>query len=153
MTAIKAISLWQPWASAIALGNKAIETRSWRTAYRGPILIHAARKFTVFAKSFAATERALGRMPARVPLGAIVAMAQLVACEPTEELNLSISALERMYGDYSFGRWGWVLKDVMAFTEPVGYRGAQGLFEVPQSAVAEALAKSTAVERQVSHAS
>uniref|UniRef100_A0A6M3J354 ASCH domain-containing protein n=1 Tax=viral metagenome TaxID=1070528 RepID=A0A6M3J354_9ZZZZ len=36
---MKAISLWQPWASAMALGWKKIETRSWGTSYRGPPLI------------------------------------------------------------------------------------------------------------------
>jgi hypothetical protein len=41
---MKAISLWQPWASAIALGWKKNETRHWSTDYRGPLLIHAAKK-------------------------------------------------------------------------------------------------------------
>ena len=41
---MKALSLWQPWASAITLGLKRIETRSWRTNYRGRLLIHAAKK-------------------------------------------------------------------------------------------------------------
>ena len=34
---MKAISLWQPWASAVALGSKRVETRSWSTSYRGPL--------------------------------------------------------------------------------------------------------------------
>lgn len=34
---MKAIRLWQPWASLIALGHKTIETRSWPTKYRGPL--------------------------------------------------------------------------------------------------------------------
>ncbi len=38
---MKALSLWQPWASLIALGVKTIETRSWATNYRGPLAIHA----------------------------------------------------------------------------------------------------------------
>jgi hypothetical protein len=42
-TTIKAISLWQPWASLMALGLKRHETRHWPTAYRGPIAIHAAK--------------------------------------------------------------------------------------------------------------
>ncbi len=37
----RALTLWQPWASLIAIGAKTIETRSWSTAYRGPLLIHA----------------------------------------------------------------------------------------------------------------
>ena len=41
---MKAITLWDPWASLIALGEKKVETRSWRTDYRGPLAIHAAKR-------------------------------------------------------------------------------------------------------------
>ena len=41
---IPALSIWQPWASALAHGVKQYETRHWSTAYRGPLLIHAAKK-------------------------------------------------------------------------------------------------------------
>lgn len=40
---MKALSLMEPWAALIAAGVKSIETRSWRTAYRGPLYIHAFR--------------------------------------------------------------------------------------------------------------
>lgn len=38
---MKAITLHQPWASLVAEGVKTIETRSWSTKYRGPLVIHA----------------------------------------------------------------------------------------------------------------
>lgn len=41
---MKAITLWQPYASLIAVGAKPHETRSWATNYRGPIAIHASMK-------------------------------------------------------------------------------------------------------------
>ncbi|UWG96803.1 ASCH domain-containing protein [Dehalobacter sp. DCM] len=41
---MKAITLWQPWASLLACGAKKYETRSWDTSYRGPIAIHAAAR-------------------------------------------------------------------------------------------------------------
>lgn len=41
---MKALTLWQPWASLVALGAKRIETRSWSTTYRGPLAIHAAAR-------------------------------------------------------------------------------------------------------------
>lgn len=40
---MKAITLWQPWASLLAYGVKKYETRSWPTKYRGPIAIHAGK--------------------------------------------------------------------------------------------------------------
>lgn len=42
MERIKAITIWQPWASLLACGAKQYETRPWATSYRGPIAIHAA---------------------------------------------------------------------------------------------------------------
>jgi hypothetical protein len=41
---MKALSLWQPSAAAIALELKLWETRSWPTNYRGPLAIHAAKR-------------------------------------------------------------------------------------------------------------
>lgn len=40
---MKAITLWQPWASLLAGGPKIYETHSWAAAYRSPVAIHAAR--------------------------------------------------------------------------------------------------------------
>ena len=41
---MKALTLWQPWATLVAIGAKKIETRSWKTNYRGPLAIHAAKR-------------------------------------------------------------------------------------------------------------
>ena len=41
---MKAITLWDPWASAMALELKRNETRGWSTPYRGPLAIHAAKR-------------------------------------------------------------------------------------------------------------
>lgn len=41
---MKALTLYQPWASLLGLKEKQFETRSWATKYRGPIAIHAAQR-------------------------------------------------------------------------------------------------------------
>lgn len=38
---MRALTIRQPWATLIARGEKTIETRSWRTSYRGEVAIHA----------------------------------------------------------------------------------------------------------------
>lgn len=43
---MKAITITEPWATLILIGEKTIETRSWQTSYRGPIAIHAAKGMT-----------------------------------------------------------------------------------------------------------
>lgn len=42
---MKCLSLWQPWASLLVHGRKRVETRSWPISHRGPLLIHAAKKW------------------------------------------------------------------------------------------------------------
>ena len=39
---MKVLSLLQPWASLVMRGAKSFEVRSWSTAHRGPMLIHAS---------------------------------------------------------------------------------------------------------------
>jgi hypothetical protein len=41
---MRALTLKQPYASAIAAGIKHYEIRSWRTRYRGQLLIHAGAR-------------------------------------------------------------------------------------------------------------
>jgi len=40
---MKALTLYQPWATLIAIGAKKVETRWWSTKYRGPLAIHAGK--------------------------------------------------------------------------------------------------------------
>ena len=133
---MKALTLTQPYATAVALGIKRVETRSWRTNYRGELAIHAAIGFPRWARDFRMTELALGRGAARIPRGAVVAIVQLVDCRRVEEVAIEISqddpqrwGIEHLYGDYSPGRWAWVLADVEPLAEPVCVKGALGLWE------------------------
>lgn len=127
---MKALSLWQPWASAIALGHKRIETRHWQTAYRGPIAIHAARRWTAAERAYAEHFAHFMQMPSGYPLGAIVAIARLIDVRPTEELCCQISLREDELGDYSPGRFGWLLQDIRPLVAPIPAKGMQGLFNL-----------------------
>jgi activating signal cointegrator 1 len=125
---MKALSLYQPWATAIMLGNKKIETRSWRTNFTGRIAIHAAKTFPAWAKEFAESERALGRIPECLPFGAIVGFVTLMGMRRTEDVAHQITAFERLYGDYHPGRWAWMLSDIKPLEEPIFIKGAMGLW-------------------------
>lgn len=129
---IRGLSFIQPYATAIMLGHKKIETRSFPTHYRGRIAVHASVGFPKWAVEFAQTERAFGRIPARIPLGQIVGLATIADCRHAEDMAPAISGLERLYGDYSFGRFAWVLCDIVAFPEPIPCKGSLGLWKVPQ---------------------
>lgn len=126
---IKAITLHQPYATAIVLGHKRHETRSWRTDYRGPLAIHAAKTFPAYARNFARTELTLGRMTTPLPLGQVLCIVELVDVVRADEIAFDVGAIERLYGDYSPGRWAWVFaKAIRVLDPPVPARGAQGLW-------------------------
>ena len=138
---MKAISLWQPWASAVACGAKHIETRSWSTRYRGPLAIHAARREMDYEADllwFALVGHA-GYEPA-CPFGAFVATCRLVECVPVENL-LALGTIEAQFGNYSPGRYAWILENVVPLASPIPYRGRQGLFEIPEIILAAEITK------------
>ena len=128
---MKALSLTQPWATLVALGHKRIETRSWSTRFIGPIAIHAAKGFPSACRLFAEEERAIGRVPAQLPLGAVVAVVTVISCRFTVDVAPQLTPLERRLGDYSPGRYAWFLSDIQALREPVPCKGALGLWNVP----------------------
>ena len=63
--AIKCLTLYQPYASLVTLGVKTIDTRSWRTWYRGALLIHAARSSRVGPATCASKSRSRARSGTR----------------------------------------------------------------------------------------
>ena len=144
---MKAITLTQPWASLVAIGAKRIETRSWKTSFRGPIAIHAAKGFPDAAKRFCESQmvrRALGwcdssvEIASTLPTGCVIATAELVNVLPTEVVNGStvfavsieqVSDQERAFGDYGPGRFAWFLENVKMLDEPVPARGMLSLWE------------------------
>jgi activating signal cointegrator 1 len=138
---VKGLTLWQPWASVASLGEgaKPHDTRGWPTSYRGPLLIHAAKRWdgTIDAEWRKAREALEGAgrfdLPADPPLGAVVAVAEIVDCRPMGGLNgVSPSHdLDRVFGIWSEGRWAWRLANVRRLPEPIPWPGAQGFWNVP----------------------
>lgn len=128
---MKTITLTQPWASAVALGVKRVETRSWSTNYRGQIAIHAAKGFPKYAKEFASEVwQEGGNWIVGMPLGCVVAVAELVAILPTSGMTVDyLLNEEKKWGDYSQGRFAWFLENVRALPEPIPAKGALGLWE------------------------
>ncbi len=157
----RAYSLWQPWASVVFVpGLKPIETRHWKTGYRGPLAIHAAKNKTGDLVDFFNDKRLRPENAASLfkaglntfddlPLGAIIGTVDLVDCVPTAPacdavipLALTNSArfakfchpgmwpTVEQWGDFSPGRFGHCFANIRKFDEPIPYKGAQGFFNV-----------------------
>lgn len=134
---MKAISLWQPWATLMALGLKKIETRSWPTKYRGPLAIHAALKIVLFADVPPDIMAALYGVKfdmTLLPYGGIIATVDLIDCVEITKRNQPAYP-ERGYGDYRLGRFMWITDNVKPFKKIIPFRGRQGLFNVPDEAL------------------
>lgn len=184
---MKAVSLWQPWASAVAEGLKPIETRSWRTSYRGWLAIHAARRLPpVVVPGLGLTGPVGGDDPhhamdlqdgrrLRLPLGAIVAVVRLLDVVPilavdqdpnpggsgyvahvaennkgalwwwkgencyaaTPRWDVEDITAQRCWGDYTPGRYAWLLEDVHKLAEPIPAKGHQGVWRPDAEIVAK----------------
>lgn len=121
---LRGLTVAQPWAACIAHLGKTVENRTWTTKYRGPVAIHAARRYDPHGAPHA--ERLAGQRfhPTHGPAGirgAIVALADLV---DVHRCDGSCSA----WADPS--QWHFVLADVRP-TVPIPVRGALGLWRVP----------------------
>lgn len=127
---IRCLSLKQPWATLVAIGAKRIETRSWRTSYRGPVLIHASKGFPAWARETCADELFAAALNGhRLPLGAAVALAWLDDCRIfSTNTAIEVGEPEASFGDFESGRFGFWLRDVVALPRPIEARGALGLW-------------------------
>jgi hypothetical protein len=138
---MKALTLWQPWASLVALGWKSVETRCWSTKYRGPLAIHSAAKLppnwlgaSRHSKQF---EFELGEVlkqsdvkkaVAYLPLGSVLAVVRLVDVVPTGQLRDEISQRERVFGNYEDGRYAWFLDLLELFEDGIPAKGNRMLW-------------------------
>lgn len=149
---MKCISLWQPWATLIAIGAKTIETRSWYWAYRGPLAIHASKGGLSKSEFYETCElseikyalAAAGIDPKQMPRGAIVATCNMVDCVRFARPGVMMGEkqaypmagqLEQAFGDYTIGRFGFMLRDIVRIEQPIPFVGKQGPFEVPAEAI------------------
>lgn len=144
---MRGLTLWQPWASAIALGLKTVETRSWETDYQGPLAIHAAkRSMRVEELSQPGYEQLVAKQINfdALPYGEVVALVHLDRCVATPFTLAKVS--EAYWGDFSEDRFGWLLSDIRPLAEPLPLNGARGLWHVPDAAAAEIAARARRME-------
>jgi len=122
---MKALTLWQPWAWAIAHAGKRIENRTWEPppdVVGQTIAIHASKKLDAHGLD---------------ALADILAGTTIAVPEATDLAHGAVVAIARVTGfvDRSTSRWfsgpiGWELADVEA-VDPIPCRGAQGLWVLP----------------------
>lgn len=120
---IKALTLWQPYASLIRDYRKHVETRKWSTKYRGILGIHAGMKVDKQACQQFSNER-FEYDPRTIERGAVLCTVMLVDCVQFPNLLVRPDP----YGDFTPGRYGWIMNDLKCFWEPVPAKGGLSLW-------------------------
>lgn len=142
---MKALSVRAPWWAAILYCGKDIENRDWPTKFRGPVLLHASKWWQLdevagdwdFVRGIVRSSAGIdarGALPEpftyrhmRDAGGCIVGKVEIV-----DYVSASDSP-------WFFGRYGFVLRNPVAFPRPIPVKGALGFFDVPDEVVARAL--------------
>ena len=146
---MRAITVKQPWAWAIAAGFKDVENRTTNWSYRGPLAIHAGRHWSRRGEGSTLIETAWrARIAASIPVaagqpefvtGAIIAVVDLVDIHPAIDSRTSRTCCEpwgesRYVGGHGRRRTDLVhlvLRDPRRIDPPIEHSGAQGLWTPP----------------------
>lgn len=133
---MKALSIRAPWWWFILHAGKDIENRDWWTGYRGTVLIHASKWFGVsevredfeYARDCMVEPHldypSVSLNSMRAVGGRIVGSAEIVDC------------VKQSDSPWFQGKYGFVLRNPIAFDEPYPVRGALGFFDAPEPASA-----------------
>lgn len=124
------LSVRQPWVELILQGRKTIEVRTWKTAHRGRLWLHAARRIDLRACSAHEVQSA------GLSVGAIVGTVEVEGCFAFDARTwTSLRHLHMNLGPFDERYVGWVLQHPWRI-EPVPYRGTLGLMKIPAKTVA-----------------
>lgn len=130
---MKVISLMEPWGSLIKEKKKYIETRSWKTNYRGELYIHTSSR-KVSKKEQRIQQLITLLEDSNFQYGAIIAKCKLVDCiymenEWIQELKKQ-SPIEYLCGEYQVGRYAWILEEIESLKDPIWVKGHLGIWNV-----------------------
>ena len=114
---LKAISLKQPWANLVASGKKSIETRKWKTPYRGDLVICSSKN------------------PRIEPAGYALCVVELYHIEPMQKKHEAKACIKVYLGAY-----GWFLRNIRPIAPPIPVKGELGVFNLSGSAKKRILA-------------
>lgn len=122
---MKVLTIKEPWASLIINGYKMYEFRSWKTKYRGKILIHAGMTLEKdMAERFSSYNLNYYK-------GEIIGEATLVDCILVdEEFNKKLRDINPLvYGKSNHVEtYAWKLENICKYDQPIKVKGKLGLW-------------------------
>ena len=131
---MKVLSLTEPYATIIKEGKKTIETRSWKTNYRGKLYIHASS--TKISKEYRENKDLMNLVDINnLNYGYIICSCELVDCiEMTDDFieKVKLDNEEYISGIYARGRYAWILKNIEILDKPITAKGHLGIWNLEQ---------------------
>lgn len=128
---MKVLSIKEPFATLIKEKQKSIETRSWKTNYRGKLYIHASLK-KVSKKDMQRKEVMKLIEDKEFSYGQIICKCNLVDCiymsnEYIEKVKKE-NPQEYICGEYKVGRYAWIVEDVEPLDKNIPAKGMLGIW-------------------------
>ncbi len=123
---MKVLSIKEPWASLIINGYKEYEFRSWKTKYRGKILIHTSKGID---------KKSIDRFKCyelEYKYGVIIGEAKLIDCIKVDEKfrNNLINENSIVYSKSIYvEKYAWHLTNIKKYDKPIEISGHLGLWE------------------------
>ncbi len=142
---MKALSLWQPWASAWLSPIKINETRPRICHHHGDLLVHAAKTMadTDVTDEFGdlLCEHFGNGWIVTMPRGALIGVVKIIACRSTNIMPPEHRETPDWHaGNFSPNRYAIErATEFVLFKTPIPWRGQQFLFDVPYEAVQAAI--------------
>jgi len=119
---MKALSIKQPWIYAILREGKDIENRSWKTDYRGWLVLHASGR-----------PRRDAAFPRGIRTPDLDALDYSAICGVARIVDVVSKSRSRWFWrpDDGSTNYGWVLSNPTALKTPIPCNGRLRLWEVP----------------------
>ena len=125
---MKALTIKQPWATLIMQGDKRFEFRSWKTNFRGDVLIHAGKGLDKEA-----VVRLKKYLPDELPMGKILGKVTITDCVPMSDEFAKMLSKENsdIYTSHSFSNnYGFQIENVEVFDTPIDAKGQLGFWNI-----------------------
>ena len=119
---MRTLAVRQPWATFIAEGTKTIEVRSWKTDYRGDILIVASGRPLKMKN----TDGQIETLPSQVQVCTVA----LLDCRLIEEKDLEGACCDICPGE----EYAWVLANPR-HVQPKPHKGKLNLYSTPDEEI------------------
>lgn len=138
----KALTLTQPWATLVMLGEKVVETRHVEFKHRGKLNMHASKEVDLDAWTHQAFRSTLARHGItsleQIAVGAVLGSIEVIgSCKFTDNVfphclpaswHSYLAVNEKYFGDYRPGRGGLLMQRPKPFATPIPARGMNGFW-------------------------